>query len=285
MSFSGYSRWLAALCLLSVVGCASGGTGGVGGGGGSTDGGGDFAIGLSSGLTPTINWPGANALGLAIAEYPGTSVRLWVLATTGAGFGNSVVYATVPTGATQAEPSSGAPAAIVSGKQYVITITRSDGKAASQVFSGGTAIGPQAACSPPGDGTVFGTWKADSDILDTTGTLTLTTQRSSPSIDTVGTYTLDLNLTSSATAARYPGCHDTTRLLGSFTLDKTAATTNFVFVSAGTSNRTGCTNATDNAANGNSSADGTYFKTKLVGSYSVTPCVLDLKGVKFTHQP
>ena len=93
---------------------------------------GSFKVTASSGLTPTITWDTAEggALGLAVSEYPGTSVNMWVLS--GSAIASGVKYGTVPAGAYEAK---GAAKPLVAGQQYDITITTSGTRSGNGQFT------------------------------------------------------------------------------------------------------------------------------------------------------
>ena len=93
---------------------------------------GSFKVTASSGLTPTITWDVAEggALGLAVSEFPGTSVNMWVLS--GSGIVSGVKYGTVPAGAYEAK---GAAKPLVAGQQYDITITTSGTRSGNGQFT------------------------------------------------------------------------------------------------------------------------------------------------------
>jgi hypothetical protein len=101
---------------------------------GPATGSGNFNVQVTSGTTPTITWDasGGAAAGLAVAEYPGTSVRTWVLSTTGTGFASGVKYGTVPSGGIEAE---GAAKPITAGREYNVTITSLAGGTGSLTFT------------------------------------------------------------------------------------------------------------------------------------------------------
>lgn len=140
---------LVAAALCATAGCGTPASSPDAGGGGGSD----FEITVSEGNPPTFGWPGANALGLSVTEYPATSNRLWTLGVAGTtGFASGVTYGSVPAVAFQVEPGSGAPPALVDGHQYAVGVTREDGKGASRTFTAsGTASGADAGL-PAGDG-------------------------------------------------------------------------------------------------------------------------------------
>ena len=142
----------------------------------------------------------------------------------------------------------------------------------------GAGCGGGGKCANPGDGKIFGAWRATADATGATGTYTLTYKRTTDLVDTVGSAVLDLDLTYSSTERA--GCHEVERLSGSVALQGTTA--NHVFAS-GLVTRTGCTDPNLNVTNVTASDEPTY-QAKLTAAYSLDACELTIGSLVFARQ-
>ena len=91
--------------------------------------GGDAIPTLSSGLTPSISWSGANARNITLVEMQnGQPVNSYVWSVTSTnpsvGFPSPVAYGEVPSGSAQLAPA----AALKAGTTYRVTLALVDGK-------------------------------------------------------------------------------------------------------------------------------------------------------------
>ncbi len=114
---------MAAIALASsILGC------------GQSTGTGQFTVTVGSGLTPTISWDesAGPAAGMAVSEFPGTSVNMWVLSQGMSGIAPGVKYGTVPAGAYE---TKGAAKPLVAGTQYDVTITSAGGRSGNLQFT------------------------------------------------------------------------------------------------------------------------------------------------------
>lgn len=95
--------------------------------------GGDFDITVSGGTTPTISWPGGNALGMTVLRMNGTQTeQVWMVnqAAQG-GFASPVTYGTLPASAQQLAPA----VALQAGQTYRVNVARADNKGAYRDFT------------------------------------------------------------------------------------------------------------------------------------------------------
>ena len=101
---------------------------------GPSTGTGQFTVTVTAGTTPTISWDEAAgpAAGMAVSEYPGTSVNMWVLSQGVSGIPSGVKYGTVPVGAYE---TKGAAKPLVAGTQYDVTITSAGGRSGNLQFT------------------------------------------------------------------------------------------------------------------------------------------------------
>jgi hypothetical protein len=118
---------LVVLSLIPLAACSKSGT--VPG----IDSGGDFAITVTGGTTPTISWPGGNALGMSVLKMNGAQTeQVWMVNQSAqGGFASPVTYGTLPAGAQHLAPS----VALQAGQTYRVNVARVDNKGAYRDFT------------------------------------------------------------------------------------------------------------------------------------------------------
>ena len=94
--------------------------------------GGDFAIAVTSGVSPTFSWPGGNALWVSVSKADAVSTTSWdANSTATTGFPSPVAFGARPSG-TWSTMSSFLP--LVKGSHYLVSVGRADGRQAVQEF-------------------------------------------------------------------------------------------------------------------------------------------------------